>query len=40
MTKKKQAAEKQQPLATQLFKAAYKLRKNIDAAEYKHVVLG
>ena len=24
----------------QLFKAADKLRKNIDAAEYKHVVLG
>ena len=25
---------------TQLFKAADKLRKNIDAAEYKHIVLG
>jgi len=31
---------KEEPLATQLWKAADKLRKNIDAAEYKHVVLG
>lgn len=31
---------KQEPLETQLWKAADKLRKNIDAAEYKHVVLG
>ena len=30
----------QEPLETQLWKAADKLRKNIDAAEYKHVVLG
>lgn len=30
----------QEPLHTQLWKAADKLRKNIDAAEYKHVVLG
>ncbi|MDO9545150.1 MAG: class I SAM-dependent DNA methyltransferase [Pelolinea sp.] len=29
-----------EPLETQLFKAADKLRKNIDAAEYKHIVLG
>jgi len=29
-----------EPLETQLWKAADKLRKNIDAAEYKHVVLG
>lgn len=30
---------KQEPLEKQLWKAADKLRKNIDAAEYKHVVL-
>lgn len=36
-TKKKKPTE---PLERQLFKAADKLRKNIDAAEYKHVVLG
>jgi type I restriction enzyme M protein len=29
-----------EPLENQLWKAADKLRKNIDAAEYKHVVLG
>ena len=29
-----------EPIETQLWKAADKLRKNIDAAEYKHVVLG
>jgi type I restriction enzyme M protein len=29
-----------EPLEKQLWKAADKLRKNIDAAEYKHVVLG
>ena len=38
MAKKKQ--EKEEPLVKQLWKAADKLRKNIDAAEYKHVVLG
>ena len=27
-------------LEAQLFRAADKLRKNIDAAEYKHIVLG
>lgn len=32
--------EKQEPLEKQLWKTADKLRKNIDAAEYKHVVLG
>ncbi len=32
--------EKEEPLETQLWKAADKLRKNIDAAEYKHIVLG
>ena len=31
---------KNEPLEKQLWKAADKLRKNIDAAEYKHVVLG
>jgi type I restriction enzyme M protein len=31
---------KSEPLEKQLWKAADKLRKNIDAAEYKHVVLG
>ena len=31
---------KDEPLERQLWKAADKLRKNIDAAEYKHVVLG
>ena len=29
-----------EPLEKQLWKAADKLRKNIDAAVYKHVVLG
>ncbi|MCD6355256.1 MAG: SAM-dependent DNA methyltransferase [Prolixibacteraceae bacterium] len=29
-----------EPIETQLWKAADKLRKNIDAAEYKHIVLG
>ncbi len=31
---------KQEPLEKQLWKAADKLRKNIDAAEYKHILLG
>ena len=34
------AAAPAEPLEEQLWKAADKLRKNIDAAEYKHVVLG
>ncbi len=38
MAKKKTTTE--EPIEKQLFKAADKLRKNIDAAEYKHVVLG
>lgn len=38
MTKKKEEPNK--TLEVQLWKAADKLRKNIDAAEYKHVVLG
>ena len=37
MTKAKKTTES---LEKQLFKAADKLRNNIDAAEYKHVVLG
>ncbi len=36
----KQTNSKEEPLENQLWKAADKLRKNIDAAEYKHVVLG
>jgi type I restriction enzyme M protein len=37
----RQAAPKQEePIEKQLWKAADKLRKNIDAAEYKHIVLG
>lgn len=31
---------KEEPMEKQLWKAADKLRKNIDAAEYKHVILG
>jgi type I restriction enzyme M protein len=31
---------KEEPLEKQLWKAADKLRKNVDAAEYKHIVLG
>jgi type I restriction enzyme M protein len=31
---------REEPLEKQLWKAADKLRKNIDAAEYKHIVLG
>ncbi len=37
---RKKKTKPQEPLETQLWKAADKLRKNIDAAEYKHVVLG
>ncbi len=36
----KQTTTKQEPLEKQLWKTADKLRKNIDAADYKHVVLG
>ena|GEM_PF-4970158 len=32
--------EKEEALEKKLWKAADKLRKNMDAAEYKHVVLG
>jgi type I restriction enzyme M protein len=38
MAKQKVTAE--EPLEKQLWKTADKLRKNIDAAEYKHIVLG
>lgn len=37
---KKNGTLTEEPLEKQLWKAADKLRKNIDAAEYKHVVLG
>ena len=30
----------EEPLEKKLWKAADKLRKNVDAAEYKHIVLG
>ena len=33
-------AQAGEPIEKQLWKAADKLRKNIDAAEYKHIVLG
>lgn len=33
-------AEQEEPLEKKLWRAADKLRKNIDAAEYKHIVLG
>jgi type I restriction enzyme M protein len=36
----KQKATTEEPLEKQLWKTADKLRKNIDAAEYKHIVLG
>lgn len=37
---KKKGAEQEEPLEKKLWKAADKLRKNMDAAQYKHVVLG
>lgn len=40
MAKKQVNNNQDEPLEKQLWKAADKLRKNIDAAEYKHVVLG
>ncbi len=39
MARKKKVKE-EEPLEKQLWKSADKLRKNIDAAEYKHVMLG
>ena len=38
--KKKKENSKAESFEKTLFKAADKLRKNIDAAEYKHIVLG
>ncbi|NUN09075.1 MAG: SAM-dependent DNA methyltransferase [Ignavibacteriaceae bacterium] len=40
MAKKKENGKTEEPIEKQLWKSADKLRKNIDAAEYKHVVLG
>ncbi|AFN74530.1 N-6 DNA methylase [Melioribacter roseus P3M-2] len=42
MAKRKEAVsdKNNEPIEKQLWKAADKLRKNIDAAEYKHIVLG
>ncbi len=40
MAKKKIVENNKEPIETQLWKSADKLRKNIDAAEYKHIVLG
>ena len=37
---KQAKVEKEEPLEKKLWKAADKLRKNMDAAEYKHIVLG
>jgi len=37
---KKTTSEQEEPLEKKLWKAADKLRKNMDAAEYKHVALG
>ena len=37
---KTQKQEVEEPLEKKLWKAADKLRKNMDAAEYKHVALG
>lgn len=40
MEKAKKNNNQEEPLEKQLWKSADKLRKNIDAAEYKHIVLG
>lgn len=40
MAKNNIKSQKEEPIEKQLWKAADKLRKNIDAAEYKHIVLG
>ena len=40
MSKLTTGSTKEEPIEKQLWKAADKLRKNIDAAEYKHIVLG
>ncbi|MBF8275581.1 MAG: type restriction-modification system methyltransferase subunit [Candidatus Brocadiaceae bacterium] len=40
MAKPQENSAKEEPIEKQLWKVADKLRKNIDAAEYKHIVLG
>ncbi|MBI4978668.1 MAG: SAM-dependent DNA methyltransferase [Spirochaetes bacterium] len=40
MPKKKADTVKEEPIEKQMWKAADKLRKNIDAAQYKHIILG
>jgi type I restriction enzyme M protein len=40
MAKAKKNNNSEEPIEKQLWKAADKLRKNIDAAEYKHIILG
>jgi len=40
MAKAKKKDNNEEPIEKQLWKAADKLRKNIDAAQYKHIVLG
>ena len=40
MAKAKKNNNSEEPIEKQLWKSADKLRKNIDAAEYKHIVLG
>lgn len=40
MAKAKNINNKEEPIEKQLWKAPDKLRKNIDATEYKHIVLG
>ncbi len=40
MASTKENNSTEEPIEKQLWKSADKLRKNIDAAEYKHVVLG
>ena len=40
MAKARKNSNTEEPIEKQLWKAADKLRKNIDAAEYKHIVLG
>lgn len=37
---KAKAKKQEESIEKQLWKAADKLRKNIDAAEYKHIVMG
>lgn len=37
---KKETKTKEEPIEEQVWKSADKLKKNIDVAKYKHVVLG